>query len=195
MSEAAPNTTYIQPIPMIQQDDPYTIGSFVKGLFALVVVMAVAGELAYDGDFTSTHAGPQQVMRSCVQTFRHHPLAMSLEADISPAAMPFEGLTAAAVAELLEQNHFRVMDDTRRYADKMVYNDRALRATRSASRFWPEIFRKDSCEVTLFMKDGVISGATAVAVREPRIPLPRMNFTGVPSFSGLQNAVTSSVNY
>lgn len=193
MSETIPAATYIQPVPMIVQDDPYTIGTFVKGLFALVVVMAVAGELAYDGDLKATHPGPEQVMKTCVSTFRSHPLAMSMEADISKSAMALEGLPAAGVTAMLEKNHFHVFDDTRRYADKMVYNDRALKATRSASRFWPEILRKDTCEITLFMKDGVISGASAQAVRTPHIPLPKMNFGGIPAFAGLQTPVSNPV--
>ncbi len=196
MTEATPNalnTAFIQPIPMIQQDDPYTIGTFAKGLFALVIIMAVAGELAYDGDLSATHAGPQAVMKSCVSAFRAHPLTMSMETDISKAAMPMEGLSAAGVTAILEKNHFHVVDDTRRYADKMVYNDRALKATRSASRFWPEILRKDSCEITLFMKGDVISGATASAVRTPHIPIPKIKFGSVPALSGLKNTVSTPV--
>lgn len=193
MTEATPNATYIQPVPMIQQDDPYTIGTFAKGLFALVIVMAVAGELAYDGDLKATHPGPEQVMKACVSSFRAHPLAMSMEADISKSAMAMEGLQGAGIVAMLEKNHFHVTDHTRAYADKMVYNDRALKATRSASRFWPEILRKDTCEVTLFMKDGVISGASAQAVRTPHIPLPKMNVGGIPAFAGLKNAVGAPV--
>lgn len=193
MTETIPSATYIQPVPMIVQDDPYTIGTFAKGLFALVIVMAVAGELAYDGDLRATHPGPEQIMKACVSTFRAHPLAMSMEADISKSAMAMEGLQAAGIVEMLEKNHFHVTDHTRRYADKMVYNDRALKATRSASRFWPEMLRKDTCEVTLFMKDGVISGASAQAVRTPHIPLPKMNLGGIPAFAGLKNTVGASV--
>lgn len=196
MTDAAQNalkTAYIQPIPMIQQDDPYTIGTFAKGLFAFVLVMAVAGELSYDGDLSATHPGPQAVMKSCVSAFRAHPLAMSLETDISKSAIPLEGLSASGVAAMLEKNHFHIVDDTRRYADKMVYNDRVLKATRSASRFWPEILRKDSCEITLFMKDGHISGATAAAIRTPHIPMLKMNLGGIPAFAGLKTAVSAAV--
>ncbi|MDI1227145.1 MAG: hypothetical protein PSY14_05635 [bacterium] len=193
MSETIPTPTYVQPVPMTVQDDPYTIGTFAKGFFALVIVMAVAGELSYDGDLKATHPGPEQVMKACVSTFRAHPLALSMEADISKSAMALEGLSGAGIVEMLEKNHFHVVDDTRRYADKMVYNDRALKATRSASRFWPEMLRKDTCEVTLFMKDGVISGASAQAVRTPHIPLPKMNLGGIPAFAGVKSAVGTPV--
>ena len=193
MSETIPNPTYIQPVPMIVQDDPYTIGTFLKGFLALVIVMAVAGELAYDGGLTATHPGPQQVMKTCVSAFRSHPLAMSMDADISKSAMALEGLNGAEIIAVLEKNHFHVTDDTRRYADKMVYNDRAIKATRSASRFWPEILRKDTCEITLFLKDGVISGTSAEAVRTPHIPLPKRNLGGIPAFSGLKTAVSTPV--
>ncbi len=196
MTEAVPNelnTAFIQPIPMIQQDDPYTIGTFMKGFFAVVIVMAVAGELAYDGDLSATHPEPQAVMKSCVSALRANPLAMSMKTDISKSAMTLEGLNALGVTAMLEKNYFHVVDDTRRYADKMVYNDRALKATRSASRFWPEILRKDSCEITLFMKGDVISGATALAIRTPHIPMPKMNLGGIPAFAGLKNAVSTPV--
>lgn len=146
-----------------------SIGKFIKGFCVLYLAFLLAGEMAYDGDFTKVKPGPEKIARTCTQVFRASPVKGSFAADVTPAAAPLEGASSHDALGLLRDAGFTPGDATAAYAGRMFYNDRVLLATRDASHMWPELIRSDTCSVTLFLRHNRVTGAFAQAVRQVKI--------------------------
>ena len=165
MPNDTPQPTLIKPVPLVMPDEKQGVGGFLKGFLVLFFVLVVAGELAYDGDLSPRRQQePQTVTRACVDAFRAHPLKFSFTADVTSSAQGLEGMDEEAAAQLLKARGYVLRDVTTQYADRMVYNDRVLAARREANHFWPGLLRHDVCDVSLFIKDGEVTGAAAQAL-------------------------------
>lgn len=171
--------------------EPSTVGKFIWGFVVIYACLVVMGELAYDGDFSiGTKTPTESIVRACVKTFRAHPFASDLKADVTIAASPFVGADAATVFQLLKAGGFTLTDETQKYQEQMVYNDGVIEATRDASRLWPEVLRHDSCNVQVVLKGNQVTGASAEAVRTAKM---QPSIGGKKAVSGIITTVSNQL--
>ncbi len=143
-----------------------SLGKFIVGFFVVYACLVVLGELFYDGDiFIGRETPTHSIVKACNASFRAHPFSGSFTADVSTVASPFTDADANTTFKLLEDGGFTLTDATRKYRDELVYNDFVIEGSRDASKLWPEILRKDSCNVKIILKGNKVTGAMAEAQR------------------------------